>query len=61
MELEAELEARMPQKPELDRWQASQPWEQALGRIWDYLGWVQTLSDQVQQELLNNQVTQELA
>ncbi|MCQ7614320.1 apolipoprotein A1/A4/E family protein, partial [Salmonella enterica] len=41
--------------------QASQPWEQALGRIWDYLGWVQTLSDQVQQELLNNQVTQELA
>lgn len=40
--------------------QASQPWEQALSRFWDYLRWVQTLSDQVQEELLSPQVTQEL-
>lgn len=41
-------------------WQSNQPWEQALGRFWDYLRWVQTLSDQVQEELLSSQVTQEL-
>lgn len=41
-------------------WQTNQPWEQALGRFWDYLRWVQTLSDQVQEELQSTQVTQEL-
>lgn len=41
-------------------WQTNQPWEQALGRFWDYLRWVQTLSDQVQEELQTSQVTQEL-
>uniref|UniRef100_A0A8C5KRP7 Apolipoprotein E n=1 Tax=Jaculus jaculus TaxID=51337 RepID=A0A8C5KRP7_JACJA len=44
-------------EPELD---GSQPWEQALGRFWDYLRWVQTLSDQVQEELMTTQITQEL-
>uniref|UniRef100_A0ABI7Y791 Apolipoprotein E n=1 Tax=Felis catus TaxID=9685 RepID=A0ABI7Y791_FELCA len=52
-QLERELEPEAP-------WQASQPWEQALGRFRDYLRWVQTLSDQVQEEVLNTQVTQEL-
>lgn len=42
------------------KWQGSQPWEQALGRFWDYLRWVQSLSDQVQEELLSTKVTQEL-
>nr|P0DUP7.1 RecName: Full=Apolipoprotein E; Short=Apo-E; Flags: Precursor [Tapirus indicus] len=42
------------------KWQAGQPWEQALGRFWNYLRWVQTLSDQVQEELLSTQATQEL-
>ncbi|XP_014650742.1 PREDICTED: apolipoprotein E [Ceratotherium simum simum] len=41
-------------------WQASQPWEQALGRFWNYLRWVQTLSEQVQEQLLSSQVTEEL-
>ncbi|MCP6710880.1 apolipoprotein A1/A4/E family protein, partial [Klebsiella pneumoniae] len=41
-------------------WQSNQPWEQALNRFWDYLRWVQTLSDQVQEELQTAQVTQEL-
>lgn len=41
-------------------WQSNQPWEQALNRFWEYLRWVQTLSDQVQEELQNSQVTQEL-
>ncbi|XP_007941111.1 apolipoprotein E [Orycteropus afer afer] len=41
-------------------WQGSQPWEQALGHFWDYLRWVQTLSDEVQEELRGVQVTQEL-
>uniref|UniRef100_G3UWW2 Apolipoprotein E n=3 Tax=Mus TaxID=862507 RepID=G3UWW2_MOUSE len=41
-------------------WQSNQPWEQALNRFWDYLRWVQTLSDQVQEELQSSQVTQEL-
>ncbi|XP_012508841.1 PREDICTED: apolipoprotein E [Propithecus coquereli] len=45
---------------ELTEWQTGQPWEQALGRFWDYLRWVQTLSNQVQEELLSSQVTQEL-
>lgn len=40
--------------------QSNQPWEQALNRFWDYLRWVQTLSDQVQEELQSSQVTQEL-
>lgn len=46
--------------PEQARWKAGQPWELALGRFWDYLRWVQSLSDQVQEELLSPQVTQEL-
>ncbi|NP_001076112.1 apolipoprotein E precursor [Oryctolagus cuniculus] len=46
--------------PEQARWKAGQPWELALGRFWDYLRWVQSLSDQVQEELLSSQVTQEL-
>ncbi|MCQ7628144.1 apolipoprotein A1/A4/E family protein, partial [Salmonella enterica] len=41
-------------------WQPSRPWELAVGRFWDYLRWVQMLSDQVQEELLSSQVTQEL-
>uniref|UniRef100_A0A8C9ANR5 Apolipoprotein E n=1 Tax=Prolemur simus TaxID=1328070 RepID=A0A8C9ANR5_PROSS len=49
-----------PETRELSEWQTGQPWEQALGRFWDYLRWVQTLSDQVQEELLSSQVTQEL-
>ncbi|KAM6223650.1 apolipoprotein E [Rhynchocyon petersi] len=40
--------------------QGGQPWEQALGRFWDYLRWVQTLSDEVQEELRSAQVIQEL-
>ncbi|XP_037374068.1 apolipoprotein E [Talpa occidentalis] len=50
----------VPLKPEQGRWQGGQAWEVALGRFWDYLRWVQTLSDQVQQDLLNSRVTQEL-
>lgn len=43
-------------EPELrpqTEWQSGQPWELALGRFWDYLRWVQTLSEQVQEELLS--------
>uniref|UniRef100_A0A8C2UK50 Apolipoprotein E n=1 Tax=Chinchilla lanigera TaxID=34839 RepID=A0A8C2UK50_CHILA len=54
-DVEPELEAQEPAV-----WQSGQPWELALGRFWDYLRWVQTLSDQVQEELLSSQVTQEL-
>ncbi|XP_008584230.1 PREDICTED: apolipoprotein E [Galeopterus variegatus] len=60
----AKAEAELEPEPEQARWQvgqlASQPWELALGRLWDYLRWVQTLSEQVQEELLSSQVTQEL-
>lgn len=56
-ELDLELP---PQKPDVERWQANRPWEQALSQFWEYLRWVQTLSDQVQQDLLSSQVTQEL-
>ncbi|XP_028749661.1 apolipoprotein E [Peromyscus leucopus] len=52
-ELEPEVTDRLA-------WQSGQPWEVALGRFWDYLRWVQTLSDQVQEELQSSQVTQEL-
>ena len=54
---EPELE---PEVTDRVGWQTNQPWEQALGRFWDYLRWVQTLSDQVQEELQTAQVTQEL-
>lgn len=56
-ELDLELS---PQKSEVEGWQANRPWEQALSQFWEYLRWVQTLSDQVQQDLLSSQVTQEL-
>lgn len=59
-DMEGELGPEEPLTPEQPRGQDSQPWEQALGRFWDYLRWVQTLSDQVQEELLNTQVIQEL-
>lgn len=49
---------KLGQEP--DRWQANQPWEQALGRFWEYLRWVQTLSDKVKEELLSSQVTEEM-
>ncbi|XP_052617934.1 apolipoprotein E [Peromyscus californicus insignis] len=52
-ELEPEVTDRLA-------WQSGQPWELAMGRFWDYLRWVQTLSDQVQEELQSSQVTQEL-
>ena len=51
-------EVKLGQEPE--PWQGNQPWEQALGRIWDYLRWVQTLSNKAQEELLGTQVTEEL-
>ncbi|XP_004694235.1 PREDICTED: apolipoprotein E [Condylura cristata] len=60
MEQEREAPEEVQLKPEPGRWQGSQPWELALGRFWDYLRWVQTLSDQVQQDLLSARVTQEL-
>nr|XP_035979651.1 apolipoprotein E isoform X2 [Halichoerus grypus] len=68
-DLESELEPELEPKRELEQeveaeaeagWQAGQPWELALARFWDYLRWVQTLSDQVQEDMLSNQVTQEL-
>ncbi|KAI4558465.1 hypothetical protein MJT46_013107 [Ovis ammon polii x Ovis aries] len=59
-DMEGELGSEEPLPPEQPRGQDSQPWEQVLGRLWDYLRWVQTLSDQVQEELLNTQVIQEL-
>ncbi|XP_054444565.1 apolipoprotein E [Pteronotus mesoamericanus] len=51
-------EVKVGQEPEwgLD----NQPWEQALSRVWDYLRWVQTLSNKAQEELLGTQVTEEL-
>ncbi|XP_011830527.1 PREDICTED: apolipoprotein E, partial [Mandrillus leucophaeus] len=55
--VEPETEPELHQQAE---WQSGQPWELALGRFWDYLRWVQTLSEQVQEELLSPQVTQEL-
>ncbi|XP_004767704.2 apolipoprotein E [Mustela erminea] len=57
--LEGEPKPERELEPEAG-WQAGQPWELALARFWDYLRWVQTLSDQVQEDVLNNQVTQEL-
>nr|P0DUY5.1 RecName: Full=Apolipoprotein E; Short=Apo-E; Flags: Precursor [Dasyprocta punctata] len=54
-DVEPELEVQEPAV-----WQSGQPWELALGRFWDYLRWVQTLSEQVQEELLSSHVTQEL-
>lgn len=54
---EPELE---PEVTDQFGWQSQQPWEQALSRLRDYLTWVQTLSDQVQEELQSSQVTQEL-
>ncbi|XP_008047463.1 apolipoprotein E [Carlito syrichta] len=56
-DVEPELETELRKPAE---WQSGQPWEAALGRLWDYLRWVQTLSDEVQEELLSSQVTQEL-
>ncbi|XP_016068128.1 PREDICTED: apolipoprotein E [Miniopterus natalensis] len=53
-----EEQVNLVQEPEW--WQSSQPWEQALGRFWDYLHWMQTQSNKVQEELLGTQVTQEL-
>lgn len=55
---EVKEEVKVVQEPEW--WQANQPWEQALGRLWDYLRWVQTMSNKVQEELLGTQVTEEL-
>uniref|UniRef100_A0A7N9DEX7 Apolipoprotein E n=1 Tax=Macaca fascicularis TaxID=9541 RepID=A0A7N9DEX7_MACFA len=55
--VEPETEPELRQQAE---GQSGQPWELALGRFWDYLRWVQTLSEQVQEELLSPQVTQEL-
>lgn len=63
MEPESPLEGEPKVERELEPeagWQAGQPWELALARFWDYLRWVQTLSDQVQEDVLSNQVTQEL-
>nr|KAF6408980.1 apolipoprotein E [Rousettus aegyptiacus] len=51
-------EVKLGQEP--DRWQAKQPWEQALGRFWEYLRWVQTLSNKVKEELLSTEITEEL-
>ena len=59
-DMEGELGPEEPLTTQQPRGKDSQPWEQALGRFWDYLRWVQTLSDQVQEELLNTQVIQEL-
>ncbi|XP_015352208.1 apolipoprotein E [Marmota marmota marmota] len=58
---ELELEPEVQEQTNWQIGQTRQPWELALGRFWDYLHWVQTLSDQVQEELLSSQVTQELA
>lgn len=58
---QAHVEEEVKLAPEPEWWQVSQPWEQALGRFWDYLQWVQTLSNKVQEELLSTQVTEELS
>nr|BAC85280.1 unnamed protein product [Homo sapiens] len=42
--VETEPEPELRQQTE---WQSGQRWELALGRFWDYLRWVQTLSEQV--------------
>ncbi|XP_036914107.1 apolipoprotein E [Sturnira hondurensis] len=56
---QADVEEVKPgQDPE--PWDGGQPWEQALGRIWDYLRWVQALSNKAQEELLGTQVTEQL-
>ncbi|XP_008156591.1 apolipoprotein E [Eptesicus fuscus] len=57
----ANVEEEVKLAPEPEWWQANQPWEQALGRFWDYLRWVQTLSNKVQEELLSTQVSEELS
>ncbi|KAG8515330.1 Apolipoprotein E [Galemys pyrenaicus] len=59
MELEMEPEEVLL-TPEPAKEQGGQPWEVALGRLADYLRWVQTLSDQVQEDLLSSRVIQEL-
>nr|KAF6272552.1 hypothetical protein mPipKuh1_000843 [Pipistrellus kuhlii] len=58
---QAEVEEVARPTPEPELRQATQPWEQALGRFWDYLRWVQTLSNKMQEELLSAQVSQELS
>ncbi|EPQ05977.1 Apolipoprotein E [Myotis brandtii] len=58
---QAHVEEEVKLAPEPEWWQVSQPWQQALGRFWDYLQWVQTMSNKVQEELLSNQVTEELS
>lgn len=58
---QADVEPQLePEVQEQAGWQTGQAWELALGRLWDYLLWVQTLSDQVQEELLSSQISQEL-
>ncbi|MDL1223720.1 hypothetical protein PST88_21295, partial [Yersinia pestis] len=59
-DVERELEPEVQERAGWQAGQTGQPWELALGRFWDYLHWVQTLSDQVQEELQSSQVTQEL-
>ncbi|KAF6287516.1 apolipoprotein E [Rhinolophus ferrumequinum] len=58
---QADVEEEMKLGQEPAEWQPNQPWEQALGRFRDYLRWVQTLSDKVQEELLSTKVTEELS
>ncbi|XP_006106197.1 apolipoprotein E [Myotis lucifugus] len=58
---QAHVQEEVKLAPEPEWWQVSQPWQQALGRFWDYLQWVQTMSNKVQEELLSNQVTEELS
>lgn len=55
----ADVEPELKLEPEAG-WQTGQPWELALARFWDYLRWVQTMSEQVQEEMLSNRVIQEL-
>ncbi|XP_006901323.1 PREDICTED: apolipoprotein E [Elephantulus edwardii] len=57
---EAEPEPEVQAGLEQPGLQGNQPWEQAMGRFWDYLRWVQSLSGEVQEELLSTQVIQEL-
>lgn len=57
---QANVEEEVKLRQEPTEWQPNQPWEQALGRFWDYLRWVQTLSNNVQEELLSTRVTEEL-
>ncbi|XP_004388845.1 apolipoprotein E [Trichechus manatus latirostris] len=59
-DVEVELEPEMLFAHERAGEQGSQPWELALGRFWDYLRWVQTLSEEVQEELRSAQIIQEL-